>query len=136
VKTYHTLPIRIYTEDTDCYGIVYHSNYLNFAERARTEALRSIGGNLVSFQEKGMRLVIRSCVLNCLAPACLNDVLEVRTQFKKTGRVTLEVSQVIVREDQTIATLEVVLACINPLGKPTRLDAEFANILLTHFGES
>lgn len=136
MKTYHTLPIRIYTEDTDCYGIVYHSNYLNFAERARTEALRSIGGNLVSFQEKGMRLVIRSCVLNCLAPACLNDVLEVRTQFKKTGRVTLEVSQVIVREDQTIATLEVVLACINPLGKPTRLDAEFANILLTHFGES
>lgn len=133
---YHSFPVRIYTEDTDCYGIVYHSQYLNFAERARTEALRVIGGDLAAFQASGMRLVVKSCLLNCLAPACLNDVLEVRTQFKKPGRVRLEVTQVLVREGQTIATLDVVLACINPSGKPIRLDEDFANTLWTHFGES
>jgi len=131
----HTLPIRIYTEDTDCYGLVYHSNYLNYAERGRTEAFRSIGGNLASLQNNGMRLVIKSILLNCLAPARLNDVLEVRTHFKKPGRARLEVSQTIVCEDQIIATLEVLLASINPLGKPIRMDAVFANTLWTHFGE-
>lgn len=136
MSTYHSLPIRIYTEDTDCYGIVYHSNYLNYAERGRTEALRSIGGDLTSLKDKGMLLVVRSCLLNCLAPSRLNDVLEVRTHFKKPGRATLEVIQTIVCEDRIIATLEVVLACINPSGKPIRIDAVFANTLWTHFGEN
>ena len=132
MNNYHSFSIRIYTEDTDCYGLVYHSNYLNFAERGRTEALRSIGGDLASLKEQGMRLVIRSCLLNCLAPARLNDVLEVRTHFKKPGRAKLEVTQAIVCEDRIIATLEVVLACISPSGKPIRIDAVFANTLLTH----
>jgi acyl-CoA thioester hydrolase len=131
----HTFPIRIYTEDTDCYGLVYHSNYLNYAERGRTEAFRVLGGDLALLQEQGMRLVIRSCQLNCLAPAQLNDVLEVRTHFKKPGRASLEVIQTIVRENQIIATLEILLASINPQGKPIRIDAEFANKLWTHFGE-
>ncbi|MBA3814365.1 MAG: YbgC/FadM family acyl-CoA thioesterase [Alphaproteobacteria bacterium] len=135
MNNYHSFPIRVYVEDTDCYGIVYYSNYLNFAERGRTEAMRSIGGDLVSLQDQGMRLVIRSCTLNCLAPACLNDVLEVRTHFKKPGRASLKVTQTIVREDRIIATLEILLASINPSGKPIRIDAEFANTLWTHFGE-
>ena len=135
MNNYHTLPIRIYTEDTDCYGIVYYANYLKFAERGRTEALRAIGGNLASLQEKGMLLVIRSCLLNCLAPARLNDVLEVRTHFKKPGRARLEVSQTLVCEDRIIATLEVLLASINLSGKPIRIDAVLANKLWTHFGE-
>ena len=133
---HHTLPVRIYTEDTDCYGIVYYANYLKFAERGRTEALRAIGGDLIALQNKGMRLVVRSCLLNCLATSQLNDVLEVRTHFKKPGRARLEVSQTIVCEDRIIANLEVVLACISPLGKPIRLDAVFANTLWTHFGEN
>jgi acyl-CoA thioester hydrolase len=135
MNNHHSFPIRIYTEDTDCYGIVYYANYLKFAERGRTEALRAVGGDLASLQDQGMRLVIRSCLLNCLAPARLNDVLEVRTHFKKSGRASLEVIQTIVREDRTIATLEILLASINPNGKPIRIDAEFANTLWTHFGE-
>lgn len=133
---FHTFPIRVYTEDTDCYGIVYYANYLNFAERGRTEALRAIGGDLTTMQDKGVRLVVRSCFLNCLAPACLNDVLEIRTQFKKPERVRLLVNQTIVCEDRIIATLEVTLASVNPLGKPMRLNAEIANTLWTLFGES
>lgn len=135
-SNYHTLPVRIYTEDTDCYGIVYYANYLKFAERGRTEALRAIGGNLTNLQNNGMRLVVRSCLLNCLATSCLNDVLEVRTHFKKPGRARLEVSQTIVCEDRIIATLEVLLASINTLGRPMRIDTEFANTLWTHFGDN
>lgn len=136
MNKYHSFPLRVYSEDTDCYGIVYHANYLKFAERARTEALVSIGRNLATLKEKGMMLFIRSCTLNCLAPAYLNDVLEVRTQFKKPERVRLVVSQTIVCEDRIIATLEVLLATVNPLGKPMRLNAELANTLWTLFGES
>lgn len=132
---HHSFSVRIYMEDTDAGGIVYHSNYLKFAERARTEALRFIGGSLSVLQDQGMILVVRSCLLNCLAPARLNDVLEIRTYFKKPGHAKLEVSQVIVREDKLIATLEVVLACINPIGRPIKLDASFANTLWTYFGE-
>lgn len=135
MNKFHSFSVRIYMEDTDAGGIVYHSNYLKFAERSRTEALRFIGGSLSALQDQGMILVVRSVLLNCLAPARLNDVLEVRTHFKKPGRAKLEASQVIIREDQIIATLEVVLACINPFGRPVKLDANFANTLWTYFGE-
>lgn len=131
---YHSFPVRVYIEDTDAGGIVYHSNYLKFAERGRTEALRDLGGSLSTLQDQGIIIVVRSCVVNFLAPARLNDVLEVRTHFKKPGRVKFEASQVIIREDRVITTLEVVLACINPLGKPLRLDTSFVNELWTHFG--
>jgi acyl-CoA thioester hydrolase len=134
MSKYHSVSFRVYMEDTDAGGIMYHSNYLKFGERGRTDSLRALGGNLSTLQEQGMLLVVRSCLLNCLAPAHLNDVLEVRTHYKKPGRAKLEVSQAILREDQIIATLEVVLACINPIGKPIRLDATFANDLWTHFG--
>ncbi|MBS0272339.1 MAG: YbgC/FadM family acyl-CoA thioesterase [Proteobacteria bacterium] len=130
----HIFSLRVYMEDTDAGSIVYYANYLKFAERARTEALRAIGGNLPTLQDQDRFLVVRSCFLNCLASARLNDVLEIRTHFKKPGRARFEVSQVIVRENQLIATLEVVLACINSQGKPVRLDANFADKLWTHFG--
>lgn len=134
MSKYHSVPFRVYMEDTDAGGIMYHSNYLKFAERGRTDSLRALGGSLSTLQAHGMLLVVRSCLLNCLAPAHLNDVLEVRTHYKKPGRAKLEVSQAILREDQIIATLEVVLACINTIGKPIRLDATFANNLWIHFG--
>lgn len=134
---FHTFPIRIYLEDTDAGGIVYYANYLKFAERARTELLRDIGiDHAELINEHGIMFVVRSCLLNCLASARLNDVLEVRTHLKKPGRAKFEISQIIVREEQLVATLEVVLACINSHGKPLRLDARFADKLWTHFGES
>src|SRR5258708_3382447 len=119
----HVFPLRGYFEDTDVGGIVYYANYLKFAERARTEFLRDLGfthSKLMKDQE--IMFVVRSCLLNCLAPAHLDDVLEVRTHLKKAGQVKLELSQIICREDQLIATLEVVLACVTLNGKPTKID--------------
>lgn len=129
----HALPIRVYLEDTDAGGIVYYANYLKFAERGRTELLRHLGvSHSDMIKDQGLMFVVRSCVLNCLAPARLDDVLEVRTYFKKLSYAKLEVSQAIVREDKLIATLEVVLACINSLGKPIKMDDHLRRLLITH----
>lgn len=132
----HSFSLRVYIEDTDAGGIVYYANYLKFAERARTECLRSIGiSHAEMIKRDGLMFVVRSCHLNCLATSHLDDVLEIKTHFKKLGGVKIEVFQSIKREDQVIATLEVVLVCISSSGKPMRLDANLANKLKTHFGE-
>lgn len=132
MNKFHTFPIRVYFEDTDTGGIVYYANYLKFAERGRTELLRYLGvSHSEMIKKQGVMFVIRSCLLNCLAPARLDDLLEVRTYFKKLGGAKLEVSQTIVREDQLIATLEVVLACVNSLGKPIKLEDHLRHLLLT-----
>src|SRR5438309_9006830 len=94
MDNFHSLPIRVYFEDTDTGGIVYYANYLKFAERGRTELLRHIGiSHATLIKEQGLMFVIRSCYLNCVASARLDDVLEVRTYFKKLGHVKIEVSQ-------------------------------------------
>ncbi len=134
MSKYHSLPIRVFLEDTDAGGIVYHANYLRYAERGRSEALRELGGCQRELKEQGIITVVRSCHINFLAPARLNDVLEVRTHFKKPGRAKFEATQVIIRDDKILATLDVVLACINPEGRPIRLDTSFVNKLWTHFG--
>ncbi|OJW51230.1 MAG: tol-pal system-associated acyl-CoA thioesterase [Alphaproteobacteria bacterium 41-28] len=133
MNKFHTLPLRVYFEDTDTGGLVYYANYLKFAERGRTELLRYLGiSHAEMIKKQGVMFVVRSCLLNCLAPARLDDVLEVRTYFKKLSYAKLEVSQTIVREDQLIATLEVVLACINALGKPIKMDDRFRHLLETY----
>ena len=132
----HRFSLRVYLEDTDGIGIVYYANYLKFAERARTEFLRYFDiSHAEMIKEQGVMFVVRTCTLNCLASARLDDVLEVRTHLKKPGRAKLEVSQAILREEKLIATLEVTLACINPMGKPVRLDTDFVNKMWTHVGE-
>ena len=126
-----THSFRVYFEDTDAGGIVYYANYLKFAERGRTELLRYLGfSHSKMIKDQEVMFVVRSCLLNCLAPACLDDVLEVRTHFKKPGHAKLELIQEIVREDQILATLEVVLACINSVGKPVKIDKQLRKTLL------
>lgn len=130
--TPHIFSVRIYFEDTDAGKIVYYANYLKFAERARTEFLRTLGfTHTQMIKEQEMMFVVRSCLLNCLAPAYLDDVLEVRTHVSgKLGYAKLTLSQVILRESQLIATLEIVLACINSKGKPVKLDSDLRRLLI------
>lgn len=131
MKTVHTFSLRVYFEDTDVGGVVYYANYLKFAERARTEFLRDFGFiHSKLMKEQGVMFVVRSCLLNCLAPARLDDVLEVRTHLKKMGHAKLELSQNIFCEDNPIATLDVVLACVNSKGKPVKLDDALRRLLI------
>lgn len=114
--------VRVYYEDTDAGGIVYHSNYLKFAERARTELLREHGfDHQTLMRQHGMGFAVRRCVADYIKPAKLDDSLEVRTTVEKTGAATIEMEQCIFRSDEHIATVAVRLACINGHGAPVRM---------------
>jgi acyl-CoA thioester hydrolase len=118
-------PVRVYYEDTDGGGVVYHANYLKFMERARTEWLRSLGFEQTEIRRQ-MRIifVVRGLKLQYLRPANFDDALKVSTRLTKTGRSLLEFEQVILRNDEllTRATIEVV--CVDaeqfkPISIPT-----------------
>jgi acyl-CoA thioester hydrolase len=126
----HSFPVRVYMEDTDAQGLVYFANYLKFAERARTELLRSRGISHATLIKEGVMFVVYSCLLNCLASSRLDEVLEVRTDLKKLGYVKLEVSQAIFRGEILIATLDIGLAFVNVSGKPIKMDDHIRHLLV------
>lgn len=93
-----SLPVRVYFQDTDAGGVVYHASYLNFMERARTEWLRAHGySNAGLMKEFGMVFVVRSMKLDYLKPALLDDALEVTAQIKDIGRSRLTLLQTVRR---------------------------------------
>ncbi|MCC2664562.1 MAG: ybgC, partial [Geminicoccaceae bacterium] len=87
----HRLPLRVYYEDTDAAGIVYHAAYLEFAERARTEMLRCLGLDHGGLRDRfGLAFAVRRCVIDYLAPARLDDLLIVSTRLLRRGGASLE----------------------------------------------
>ena len=118
----HVFPVRVYYEDTDAGGMVYHANYLRFAERARTEYLRSVGTDHTSLlADDGIAFTVRQCTVDFLRPARLDDALEVHTRFLEVRGASLSAEQVVRREADEIARLVVRLACIDATGHPRRL---------------
>ncbi|HSG92747.1 MAG TPA: tol-pal system-associated acyl-CoA thioesterase [Methylotenera sp.] len=117
-------PIRVYYEDTDAGGVVYHSNYLNFMERARTEWLRALGFEQPQVKTGlGVIIVVHSLAVEFKGPAYFNDMLEVHCKLTKIGRGSIEMEQKIVREHQVLIKAQVKLAFVNadtfkPLGIP------------------
>lgn len=110
----HSFPIRVYYEDTDAGGIVYHANYLNFAERARTEALRDAGiDQSVLWKTHGIGFVVRKATIDYSRPARLDDLLRVETHLEKWGRASLTLVQTIRRDQETLAVVHVKLAVID-----------------------
>jgi len=103
--------VRVYYEDTDAGGVVYHSNYLKFMERARTEWLRHVG---FERDELSMVFVVCSAQLNFKKPAKLNDLLTITSEIVKTGRGSFEVEQIITAESTTLVQGLVKVACVNP----------------------
>jgi acyl-CoA thioester hydrolase len=91
-------PVRVYYQDTDAGGVVYHSNYVNFMERARTEWLRTFGySNAGMMKELGVMFVVRSIKLDYLKPALLDDLIEVTAQIKEIGRSRVTLTQTVRR---------------------------------------
>ena len=123
----HHFPIRVYYEDTDAGGIVYHSQYLNFAERARTELVREMGiSQRVLLEEgEGTAFAVRSATLDFLRPAKLDDLLTVETEVTAMGGASVELRQTIKREgDATeLVRIAVRLGYITLSGKPARIPA-------------
>lgn len=108
-----TWPTRVYYQDTDAGGVVYHANYVNFMERARTEWLRTFGySNAGLMQELGVMFVVRKLEINYLRPALLDDMLNVTAQLKEVGRSRITLEQTVMRGDELLTNAEVHLVCV------------------------
>jgi len=119
-------PVRVYYEDTDAGGIVYHANYLRFAERARTETLRRLGIDQSRLRdEHGVVFIVRRCAIDYRAPAHLDDALEIRTRMTGWRGAAIEAEQTVHRqgEDEALVALELTIACVNARGRPVRVPA-------------
>ncbi|MBI1180018.1 MAG: YbgC/FadM family acyl-CoA thioesterase [Alphaproteobacteria bacterium] len=123
----HRYPVRVYFEDTDTAQMVYHANYLRFMERARTEVLRLCGvSQSVSMSgepREALGYAVKSCALEFLAPARLDDLLEVRTETSDVGAAFIDFRQDIWRGDTAIASAVVRVVCLDGRGKPRRQPA-------------
>ena len=109
-----SLPVRVYFQDTDAGGVVYHASYVNFMERARTEWLRTHGySNAGLMKEFGVVFVVRSLKLDYLKHALLDDLLEVTAQIKDVGRSRLNLLQNVLRGDELLTEGEVHLVCVS-----------------------
>lgn len=116
-------PIRVFYEDTDAGGVVYHSNFLNFAERARTEWLRHLTIGRERLQnEFGLMFVVRRATIDWRRPARLDDLLMVETRLSGMGKVRMSLTQTIIRDGTTLATVEIEVVAVSV--------AEFAPMLL------
>lgn len=112
-KVFHW-PVRVYFQDTDAGGVVYHANYVNFMERARTEWLRTFGhSNAGLMKELGVVFVVRSIKLEYLKPALLDDLLTVTARVKDVGRSRVTLLQSVLRGDELLTEGEVHLVCVN-----------------------
>lgn len=112
-KTLFTHPIRVYIEDTDAGGIVYHGNYLKFMERARTEMLREMGFGKAAVSEDGALIVVTDIKIRYLRPALLDESLRVETKLVSLKRVTAVMEQIIYCDDQVLTRGTAQIATIN-----------------------
>ena len=121
----HSLPIRIYWEDTDAGGVVYHASDLRFMERGRTELLRAAGVDQSEvLRETGLVFVVTRMEIDFKLPAKMDDEIVVETRIGALGGASLRLSQTISRGDVLLIQAEVTCAAINrETGRPSRLPA-------------
>lgn len=122
----HNFPVRVYYEDTDFSGVVYHARYLHFFERGRTEALRACGishSELLTLPEP-LAFAVRKMTIEWIAPARIDDMLDVSTRFVEVKGARMLIEQEMRRGGALIARADVEAACMNLGGKPRRLPPE------------
>lgn len=118
----HEIPVRVYYEDTDSGGIVYHASYIRFAERGRTELLRNEGyQNSVLSKDVGVLFVVRHMEVDYLKPARLDDYLTVSTSIKWMRKSSLLMYQEIKHDKETLCILKVTVVAVNLQGRPTSI---------------
>jgi acyl-CoA thioester hydrolase len=125
IYTYET---RIYYQDTDAGGIVYHANYLSIAERARTEALREMGAPHAEMViQYGVMFVVHRVNLHYQRPARLDEVVRVETEFGEIGGATVTLRQKFLRDTDSLAVLDLALGCARVSdGRATRIPRDWA----------
>lgn len=137
---YHVLPVRVYFEDTDAGGIVYHASYVRFCERGRTDFLRLLGAEARSmFDGSSGRepaiFVVRRMNMDFIRPALMDDLLRVETRVKDIGGASVTLAQSIMREDKRIFEADVTIVLISKSGKPLRLSDRVRAAFEAHHGK-
>jgi acyl-CoA thioester hydrolase len=124
-------PIRVYWEDTDAGGVVYHARYLHFFERARTEWLREAGVSQADLQEKqDVVLVVKDAYLDILKPARIDDALSATVRIDQIGRASFQVHQELWRGSDCLSKAEVKIACLRASSfKPCGLPQDVNKVL-------
>ena len=126
----HLFPVRVYYEDTDAAGVVYHARYLHFLERARTETLRYLGiPHSQMIADFGAMFAVRRCEVDFLGPARLDDLLDVRTSLAEVRGASLVLAQTVRRNEDRLVEAVIRLACITPAGRPVRIPPPVSRIL-------
>lgn len=126
----HCFSIRVYVEDTDLQGIVYHANYLRFFERSRTEWLRSNGFTLTDMAECDTNFAIRSIQLQFVHPARLDDLLMIKTNAVRNKHCGLRFNQAMFNaSEKLLSTAVIEVVCVNKKLKPIRLPEAFISTL-------
>ena len=110
---------KVYYEDTDAAGIVYYANYLKFLERARSEAIYSMGlTNKKLLNDNGTIIIVKSCKIEYKKPAKFEDSLEIISKIKTISKSSFTMDQMIKRKEEVISESEIVLVTVNAEGKP------------------
>jgi acyl-CoA thioester hydrolase len=121
-----TYQVRVFYEDTDFSGYVYHANYLKYCERARSDYLRVIGVDQNAMFAEGQAFVVRKMDCEFLRPAKFEDVLEVETRLVEMSGARFELAQLVRRGAEEIFSAKVTVAIIGPSGRPLRIPSELA----------
>ncbi|MBD1133963.1 YbgC/FadM family acyl-CoA thioesterase [Pelagibacterales bacterium SAG-MED48] len=114
--------IKVYYEDTDAGGIVYYANYLKYLERARTEALSTIGLSNLQIKDKfGAFIIVKSCNINYKKSAYLEDELSIRSFVKSITKTSFFMNQIITKDENIIADAKIHLVFVNNKSKPVKV---------------
>ena len=126
--------LKVYYEDTDSGGVVYYANYLKFLERARTEALYSIGYSNKKVKDDFESLIIvKSCNIEYKKSAYLEDVLTIRSFVKSISKTSFSMSQIITRGDDKIVDAHIQLVFVDTKGKPKKIPEEIYSKFKPYF---
>jgi acyl-CoA thioester hydrolase len=130
----HRLPVRVYYEDTDFTGVVYHASYARFFERGRTDFLRlaGVGHSQLLTLDPPLGFVVTRLAIEFERAARIDDALEVRTLYRLARGARFQVDQSLWRGAERIAAAEVHAACIDLSGRPRRLPPEVTARLKPH----
>ncbi len=131
----HVLPVRVYFEDTDFSGLVYHASYVRWCERGRSDFLRLLGGDHRRLIDgaggaEPAAFVVRRMTFDFLKPARIDELIEVKTRVKGIGAASLTLLQGVERGQTTLIEAEVTVVLISVSGKPLRI----SNTLREAFG--
>ena len=130
----HYLPVRIYYEDTDFSGVVYHANYLKYFERGRTEYMRALGvhHHQLAALDEPLAFAVAEINVKYKAPARIDELITVVSRLVSARGASFVIDQAIVRDEATLATARLHVVCIDGQGRPKRLAKHLMDVLKGH----